>query len=389
MRRSLATALTATAVALMMTVTGGALAGTTEPVRPASDPVPPPGPALPVPTGPHPVGVSVLHLVDAAREDPWVPGRPRELMVSVWYPARTDDGDLMPYATAEESRLTLRELNITGVPDDVLTTVRTHARVEPPPARRTAGRRPLVVLSPGFNHPRWFLTGVAEDLASRGYVVAGVDHTYEAPAVTFPDGRVARCVFCRDSVPRPDFPTVAGHRVRDVSFVLDRLTGPRPAWRHASIIDSRRIAMVGHSMGGAAAVRALSADPRVRAAVNLDGTLQPTLTADVHRPVLLFGAEERRPENTASWTRSWPHLTGWARWLTVVGTTHSSFTDLAPLGAQAGIAVQPLDGAVCAEITRAYVAAFLDRHLRHRPQPLLDGPSPRYPAVRFEAPDAG
>ncbi|RKT53789.1 hypothetical protein C8E97_2370 [Saccharothrix australiensis] len=34
-------------------------------------------------------------------------------------------------------------------------------------------------------------------------------------------------------------------------------------------------------------------------------------------------------------------------------------------------------------ITRACTAAFLDRHLRHRPRGLPDGPSPRHPEVSF------
>jgi hypothetical protein len=39
-------------------------------------------------------------------------------------------------------------------------------------------------------------------------------------------------------------------------------------------------------------------------------------------------------------------------------------------------------------ITRAYVRAFFDQHLRDRPQALLDQPSPRYPEVTFCAPEA-
>jgi len=35
------------------------------------------------------------------------------------------------------------------------------------------------------------------------------------------------------------------------------------------------------------------------------------------------------------------------------------------------------------EIMREYVDAFVDLHLRQRPQPLLDGPSPRFPEVEF------
>jgi hypothetical protein len=35
------------------------------------------------------------------------------------------------------------------------------------------------------------------------------------------------------------------------------------------------------------------------------------------------------------------------------------------------------------KIQTAYVRAFLDHHLRNKPTPLLDGPSRRYPEVRF------
>jgi hypothetical protein len=37
------------------------------------------------------------------------------------------------------------------------------------------------------------------------------------------------------------------------------------------------------------------------------------------------------------------------------------------------------------EITRRYNLALFDLHLRHRPQPLLDRPSPRYPEVTIAA----
>src|SRR3954469_24231135 len=46
-------------------------------------------PTLPRPTGHDRIGVVPLHLVDRSRSDPWVPSHPvRELMVSLWYPAR-------------------------------------------------------------------------------------------------------------------------------------------------------------------------------------------------------------------------------------------------------------------------------------------------------------
>lgn len=333
--------------------------------------------ALPVPTGRHPVGRDVLHLVDRDRPDPWVPAAPRELMVSVWYPAAAARGERVPYATAEESRLLLSAYGVTGVPADALTHVGTHARVGAPQLR-TRDRLPLVVLSPGFSLPRWTLTALAEDLASRGYVVAGVDHTYEAVAVTFPDGRVTECVVCAGEWTGPE---IAASRAVDISFVLDRLLGDRHFQR---LVDPRRIAVVGHSLGGAAAATTMLADSRVDAGVNMDGSFQPVLAQDLARPFLMLGAGTHGvPGADPSWDGTWPHLTGWRRWLNVPLMEHLSVSDVAVLGEWVGVPVQPLAGARSIEITRTYVAAFLDQHLRHRPQPLLNGPSSRFPEVDF------
>jgi predicted dienelactone hydrolase len=335
---------------------------------------------LPAPTGPHPVGRAALHLVDRDRPDPWVPPAPRELMVSLWYPAAAARGARVPYASAEESRLLLRLFEVTDVPEDALTRVRAHARDGAPPLRASR-RLPLVVLSPGFGTPRWVLTTLAEDLASRGYVVAGVDHTYEAAAVTFPDGRIAECVVCTRDLSGPE---VAASRARDISFVLDRLLAHR---RYGRMIDPRRIAAAGHSMGGAAAAATMLVDPRVDAGVNLDGSFQPALDRDLARPFLMLGTDEHGlPGQHASWDDTWPHLTGWRRWLHVPGMTHMSPSDVAVVGEWLGLPIQPLPGARCVEIVRAYVAAFADLHLRHRHRPLLDGPSPRFPEVDFVGP---
>ncbi|MEI5103755.1 lipase [Streptomyces sp. PmtG] len=241
----------------------------------------------------------------------------------------------------------------------------------------------MVLLSPGFGMPRATLTGIAEELASRGYVVAGVGHNYEAHGITFPDGRTTECVACEDD----DFPKVGAVRAADMSFVLDELTGPSPAWRHGALIDGGRVAMVGHSAGGFSTIPALLSDARVKAGVNMDGNFRFPNDKPVERPLLMLGKPSHVPGGPdATWDRTWRQLTGWKRWLSVDGTEHGSFTDVAPLGEQLGVKGQDLDGARCDTLTRAYVTAFVDRHLRGRHTPLLDGPSARYPEVRFHRP---
>ncbi|KAB8188102.1 alpha/beta hydrolase family protein [Microbispora catharanthi] len=345
--------------------------------------------ALPAPTGPHPVGATTLYLKDTSRPDPWVPEvRARELMVTLWYPARAGEGSRAFYMTAKESELTLKGKKVTGVPYDALSRARTNALKDAKPAGRKGGL-PLVVLSPGFTLPRSTLTALAEELASRGYVVAGVDHTYENYATTFPDGRVAECVAC-DSDTDPGFGTkVAGVRAADVSFVLDQLTGPDAKWEGSSLIDASEIAMAGQSIGGAGAVAAMLKDSRVRAGIDMDGTTYARIPkSGLSRPFLFMGSAGHRPAGRDnSWDRDWKLLTGWKRWLVLPGADHQSFTDVPLLADALGIAVPgDLSPARSMEITRTYVRAFLDRHLRHEPQSLLDEPSPRYPEVRFCTP---
>jgi dienelactone hydrolase len=345
-------------------------------------------PYLPEPTGPGPVGTTSLWLKDTSRPDPWAAGvNERELMVSLWYPATPSDGPRASYMTPAESELQLSSRDITSVPPDALSTVRTNAA---PDASPVGDHRalPLVVLSPGFTNSRSALTALAEDLASHGYVVAGIDHTYESFATAFPDGRVTTCL-AREARRRGEgfwAKAVAG-RAADVSFVLDELIGAHPAWPGAALIDPSRIAMAGHSLGGAAAIAALLADSRVRAGIDMDGgTHAPIPDRGLLRPFLFLGKQSNYTPGSGgpvtTWERDWKRLTGWKRWLLVAGAVHASFTDLALLAEQLGIDTGAgLRGARSLAITRAYVRACFDQHLRGEPQALLDQPSPRYPEV--------
>jgi dienelactone hydrolase len=354
---------------------------------------PRPALCLPEPTGPGPVGTTSLWLTDTSRPDPWAAGvNARELMVSLWYPATSRDGRRARYMTPAESELQLTSRDITGIPPDALSTVRTHAAADATPAGSQRAL-PLVVLSPGFTSPRSTLTALAEDLASHGYVVAGIDHTYESFATAFPDGRVTTCLARQAPRRGPGFwEKVAAGRAADVRFVLGQLTGAHPAWPGAGLIDPSRMAMGGHSIGGAAAIAAMLADSRIRAGIDMDGTtVAPIPDHGLSRPFLFLGKQANYAPgsggNVTTWERDWNLLTGWKRWLLVAGAVHASFTDLGLLADQLGIDIgASISGARSLDITRAYVRAFFDQHLRGRPQALLDQASPRYPEVTFCSP---
>ncbi len=72
----------------------------------------------------------MLHLVDEDRPDPWVPtAGPRQLMVSMYYPARrgtSETGTPAPYLTTEEARLLLQaKAPGTDVPPEAISGART------------------------------------------------------------------------------------------------------------------------------------------------------------------------------------------------------------------------------------------------------------------------
>ncbi|MGA5873264.1 alpha/beta hydrolase family protein [Streptomyces cinereoruber] len=359
----------------------GASTAVAQPVRPA---------ALPAPTGPHAVGSTVLPLVDRSRTDPWVPTADgRALMVTLHYPAaRSGGGSPAPYATREEARLLAEQLG-PGVSGDVLARTRTHSRTDVRPA---PGHRPLVLLSPGFSVSRWTLTSLAEDLASRGYVVASVDHAYESYGISLPDGRTLTCVACtaldeggvHGSV-------VTTTRAADMRYVLDRLVGPRSVWRYADVIDARRIGMAGHSIGGASAATAMVADRRIDAGINMDGSFWEELPAEGlrGRPFMMLGTHDEMhlPGGTdTSWDRTWSALDGWKRWITLAGSDHFSFSDGPVISRHFGLPEPGLPADRAVALTRTYVSAFFDRHLRGLPRPVLNGPTAADPEAHFQNP---
>ncbi|MFC1405552.1 MULTISPECIES: acetylhydrolase [Streptacidiphilus] len=395
-RSSAATAVLALALPLSLSLAGTAQAASSPSTVPSSvtasaaaSTAPVFRAVLPRPTGRYEAGVDIMHVVDWNRPDPWVPSAgPRQLMVSMFYPAQPRTGEPAPYMTLGEAAafIQTRVPPGSGIQPQQLAGARTYAFSG---ARAVHGRFPLVVLSPGFENPRNVMTSLATDLASHGYVVALVDHTYEDSGTTFPDGQTLTCAIC-DSGPLPGQESVPDSRARDVSFVLDQLTGRHPAWARAGMIDPERIGMAGHSIGGASVVSTMAADPRVRAGVNLDGTfLAPVPAGGLGgRPFLMLGTQidHNVGGSDPTWGQAWAALNGPKLWLTVAGTVHTSFTDIPILASEANI---PIPGAQISstramQITREYVDAFFDQTLKGVPQRLLEGPSATNPEVSFQ-----
>jgi predicted dienelactone hydrolase len=355
--------------------------------------------SLPAPSGTNRVGVVALHLIDHSRPDPWrADAADRELMVSVYYPARRTAGyPAMPYmlpgAAAHFGAVTANQY--LGLPTGQVdwSGVATHAAQGAP----VCGRWPVLIYSPGLGEPRTWDTTLVEDLASRGYVVVTVDNTYESPEVQFPDGSVATWTPPGD--PDAFLKKALAVRVRDTSFVLDQLAAVNSGadgGRLAGSLDLTAVGMFGHSAGGTAAAAAMDADPRIGAGIDmdgnltwLDGSLMPVAARGLDRPFLFLG-KDGATDTGLGWQAFRANTPGWTRRLTLRGSQHASFTDAEALLPQMNLpsaeqteAIGTIDPTVAVRTQEAYVSAFFDRWLRGRDNRLLDGPSPRYPAMEF------
>lgn len=393
---------------------------------------------LPAPAGPYQIGTVSLHLVDRSRRDPWLAAaQPRELMVGVWYPARDDSrypwAPWMPQAAGQRFLTHLIPSPLTGppsarfappVPLEGVSLPVTRAR-QGAPADLAAQRYPVVLYSPGYGDDRELGTSLVCDLASRGYIVVTTDYTYEAAEVEFPGGRV-------EAGRQLDLPQAIKVRIADTRFVLHELfnlnSGASPDAAHrplpeglAGALDLTRVGMFGHSLGGATAAEAMAADRRIRAGIDLDGsilvTVLPTpgdqaslvqvrqLASAVakkvgDRPFMIMTHAGHGTRDDATLDGFWRNLSGWRLLLALTGSGHYSFTDdeefLTQL-ARAGIipraavrqvvtpTIGTIDPARAVAAQRAYIGAFFGLHLRHHGSTLLGRPSPLYPEIQFTA----
>ncbi|WP_229076287.1 hypothetical protein [Actinoplanes sp. DH11] len=334
-----------------------------------------PVPVFPTPSGPSPVGTTVTQWTDPGRDEPGTleADDRRTVVVQLWYPAR-EAGSRARYLgrTREEAQTVADgEARYLGVPAAALSALpRAHSHAAPgaPPAD---GRFPVVLFSPGLGGVRSQNTAWAEDLASRGYLVAGVDHPFDSAAVVLTDGRtVPTAVAATGDRGEDDRRRARWTEVRaaDLRFVLSRLADPGSG-PIAGRADTRRVAAAGHSIGGAAAMRAAEQDRRITAVINMDGGLNRGQRS-VRQPVLALTHDVTGPEGAAYLARLTSVLdrgVATSYRLTVPGSAHVTFTDaplfLPPVPSIAGT----LGRAESIRMTTQTTAAFLDATLRGRP----------------------
>ncbi|WP_433983007.1 hypothetical protein RBB78_14710 [Tunturiibacter empetritectus] len=363
---------------------------------------------LPKPTGPYPVGTRIIYLKDSSRTEDKAekPGTARELVVQLWYPADPSNNHLAAYERKSET------IPLTSYRSVLWTNSREDA-----PVAAQGGPFPVLLFNHGWAGRRTQDTFLTEDLASHGYVVASIDHTYNSSRVELPGDRIVDDIDGSDPIDTnlhsvgeitETWNKELNKWVADEVFILNTLQSDnldqKSPWYGR--LDTQRAGALGHSFGGAAAVQMCSVDARIQSAVNMDGwTFGDLRQRPANQPTMFLygvaagGSLPPDPGTMGAAAHAEAELNATDRnevdtslrqfggyKVSISNTAHMDFTDH-PLVSPWRRWTQPdhISPARIETIVRAYVLAFFDQTIRETKPPLLEsGTSSPFREVKIE-----
>ena len=240
---------------------------------------------MPKLTGNYAVGRTFVLWTDSSRqENPALgAGPPRHIPAYIYYPALrgTKIANYYPRLSAVKTPSNIAALASQFGDAWKLVqadTIETHS-FEDAPLSKGKETFPILFFSPGMGLPVSSYSAQLENLASHGYVVVALEHPYDTALVVLPDGTTIIATPEPDSGP----PTMEGLkkdlaredvRMADTEFALLHLTEIESQKKQLKgRLDTQRIGILGHSMGGKVAVRICQSETRFRGCLNQDGGL--------------------------------------------------------------------------------------------------------------------
>lgn len=255
-------------------------------------------------------------------------------------------------------------------------------------------KKPLVIFSHGLGAFRTVYSSLCMELASRGFLVAALEHRDGSACATyhFAEGdastslqetwvpfkkvqpgtkefylrnyqvhqRASECVRAVRILEDID----SGRRVSNImdsGFSLDALKDR---------IDFSRVAVMGHSFGGATALLSLVKDNIFRCAVVLDAWMFPledTCYPNIQKPILLINTETFQTRDSIEKIKRMNSNGADLKYMTVKGCVHQSQTDFAFLTGYLANKIGGLQGTMdphhCLNIHIASSLDFLHKHL--------------------------
>ena len=346
---------------------------------------------LPHPSGPYAVGRLTGLIEDRHDRQLLSPDRnePRQALVWLWYPADASPAaercDYLPAdwrgvlnQTRGPFNRYILSVDLAHMKDQSLCGVGISSRQQ---------KYPLVFLRAGSSALVSQYTVLAENLASHGYIVLGFDAPYRSEVVVSPGGHFVKRLAANDAEPLSGEKQAALGRklvaawAADTSWVLGKIIGTPVFSNLRDRIDPQKIAIVGHSLGGATALQYCHDDSRCKAGVDIDGVvLGDASKQGMDKPFLILlgghGGEDAEDvrRTLADLQSLYDRLPANTRFqATLEGANHFNFSDIGFLKSQGlqqmllFLGVMKMDVHRQAELTSSYVRTFLDVHLKDAP----------------------
>ncbi|MCK5662353.1 MAG: hypothetical protein KAI17_02655 [Thiotrichaceae bacterium] len=407
-----------------------------------------PVPTLPAPTGPHKVGTTFFHFIDYNREEKISPDTNdvRSLWVQAWYPAEHIESLERVPMMSESDRFMGDYAVLVGLPRfavDHVKLIKSHSYLNAP-IKSGEETFPIIIYSHGYTSNLSDNTQKMEALASNGYVVFSITHSYESQLSLSDEGRwltitntnsigilksrknedtiafnkadhaikaikakansletelrapltlLKKDKLVLDSLYQIAYPK-RRNRVRvwtaDFSFALNEIERMQSGERESIFkgkLDINRVGAFGASFGGLSAAYFSSTDPRCIVSVNLDCGQYGLMYSDtLFKPYMIINGQDGWDNEIidADWEnigRAKPYYR-----VSIQGAKHINIADQvwnSYLGRKIGISGSgSINTNRSYEIYNSYLLAFFNQYLKGEKQELLEGED-QFKEVKF------
>lgn len=289
---------------------------------------------------------------------------------------------------------------------------------------KSNGKCPVVIFSHGLGAFRTLYSAICAELASRGFIVASVEHRDQSASATYYFREKTESEMANDNVPKTsasaqdsmirewiyyrvlqhgesEFPLrnkQVKQRADECILALDRLTQINSGRPVQNVLQTKfdcttlensmdlcRIAAMGHSFGGATVVEALCKEVKFKCGVALDAWMFPLddeIFARVKQPIFFINSEKFQWAGNISRMKKLDSASIQRKMITIRGTVHQSFPDFTFLtGNWIGKLMKlkgEIDPEIAIDLSNKATLAFLQRHLGleanfNQWDPLIDG----------------
>ena len=258
---------------------------------------------MPAPEGDFSIGSETFHWVDSSRLE-WFTDENdndvREIMVQAWYPSENSDSigtnSYMDFMNLRSKTLASAGKIPAFLPSH-LNMISTNTRSDVACSDKL-DKYPVLIFSHGITGSRHLHQILFEHLASKGYIVFALDHSFDANLTIFPDGKIAD--YRSEITGHPDSVLIREKQINtrafDVGFIIDQIREIETGMIDSKLsgrLDLDRVALGGHSYGGATAILASHNHEIIKACVVLDGWISPipdkVISEGINVPFLFMG----------------------------------------------------------------------------------------------------